>query len=719
MENDISKKLKKLKLDILYINGYQSVVALSVIAILIAYFYKVEFGQWTYNRLVYELWLPLSLTAYGIKLFATIAYHKKFFKADKQSFWRAIFYFTTTLSGISTGSTSLFVLQMSNYIHMVFIILLISAISSGSVSVLATSFLSFCIFNSLSLVPYIVFFISSPVNEFKIIGYLLILFLFTIGLTAFRNNRSLSKLLKLTIENDLIVEALRQVEDKFRKSFYSGIAPMAIVDFKKAKIVDINDAMLELIEYKKSEIIDKNPYELLLTESPTEIIELAKETYRQGYHKGKELKIITKSGMVRICIARIETFKVNDSILALFMLQDLTERIKYEEELKEEREKALAASQAKARFLASMTHEIRTPMSTILGMANLSLAEENKEEQIEELNAIKESAEYLLNLINDILDLSKLEAGKLEIEHIDSELKSIIESVYHLMELHAKTRGLELKYEIDPALPPYIKTSPVRLKQVIINLVGNAIKFTQRGYVCIRATCCDGSGYDVEKADDGFIEISVSDTGIGIAPDKLDLIFESFTQADVSTFRKYGGTGLGLSISKQIIKAMNGDIKVESTLGKGSNFKFVIPLIKGEKPAEQELDVFIDRCGIDKRILIAEDNMLNKMLLEKFVSKIGIDFDIVENGEQAIEALKHNCYNLVFMDLEMPICDGHEAMKRIRKGEAGEANKDIPIYAMTAHVMKDTLEKCIAEGFNGYITKPVDFKRLKELLEKL
>ncbi|HRS64004.1 MAG TPA: hypothetical protein P5554_12520, partial [Spirochaetota bacterium] len=211
MENDISKKLKKLKLDILYINGYQSVVALSVIAILIAYFYKVEFGQWTYNRLVYELWLPLSLTAYGIKLFATIAYHKKFFKADKQSFWRAIFYFTTTLSGISTGSTSLFVLQMSNYIHMVFIILLISAISSGSVSVLATSFLSFCIFNSLSLVPYIVFFISSPVNEFKIIGYLLILFLFTIGLTAFRNNRSLSKLLKLTIENDLIVEALRQV----------------------------------------------------------------------------------------------------------------------------------------------------------------------------------------------------------------------------------------------------------------------------------------------------------------------------------------------------------------------------------------------------------------------------------------------------------------------------------------------------------------------------
>ncbi|HOQ12693.1 MAG TPA: hypothetical protein PK104_10060, partial [Spirochaetota bacterium] len=156
MENDISKKLKKLKLDILYLNAYQSVAALTVLALLIAYFYKAEFGQWTYTRLVYELWLPLSLTAYGIKLFATVAYHKKFFKADKQSFWRAIFYFTTTLSGLTAGSTFLFVSQMSNYTYMTFIILLISAICSGSVSVLATSFLSFCIFNSLALGPYFV-----------------------------------------------------------------------------------------------------------------------------------------------------------------------------------------------------------------------------------------------------------------------------------------------------------------------------------------------------------------------------------------------------------------------------------------------------------------------------------------------------------------------------------------------------------------------------------
>lgn len=715
MENKHRRDLNDLRTDILYINSYQSSIILFIMTFLIVFLFQDTLGKYNvYNQILY-IWFPYAFFAFMLKLVLTIIYNKK--KIKDKILWRKIFYFTTSLSGMVFGSYLFFLQSIDNQAYIFFTVLLLGALSSGSVSTHSTSMTAFTIFNMLSLFPYSIYFIFSLKQDYTPVGFLIILFLATIFLTAYRINKTLTRSLNLSIENDSIIEKLSQSEEKFSKSFYSGIAPMAMLRMDNAKFIDANNAMINLIKYKREEIIGKSPYDLELYKSTEDAIDLIVEASKTGHLSNREITLITGDGKIIHCLVTVENFRLNETIIALVMLQDFTDRIENEKQLKFERDRAETAANAKARFLASMSHEIRTPMNSILGMTNLAMLTDNSEERNEYLSVVKDSGNFLMILIDDILDMSKIEAGKVRIDLIDTDTNQLITSVYRTMEMLVLSKKLTFTKTINPDVPAYIKSAPERLRQILINLIGNAIKFTSKGGITLNVSLSDGSGYDHTSDQNEFIEFSVTDTGIGIPAEKQTLIFESFTQADASTFRKYGGTGLGLSICKQISRLMKGDIKVISEEGKGSTFSFIVPLIIGEKPLTEDIDSRdFHRHGESFKVIIAEDNLMNQKLIEAYMNKLNRNYVIAENGIDVIEKLKSEKFDMVLMDLEMPVLDGYEAMKKIRAGEAGEDNSNIIIYAMSAHVLKNTITKCINEGFNGYITKPLDLKKLKHIL---
>lgn len=715
MENKHKRDLNDIRTDILYINSYQSSIILFIMTFLIVFLFQDTLRKYHVYNQILCIWFPYAFFAFTLKLVLTITYHKK--KNKDKILWRKIFYFTTSISGLVFGTYLFFLQSIDNQAYIFFTVLLLGALSSGSVSTHSTSMTAFTIFNMLSLFPYSMYFIFSKKQDYTPVGFLIILFLATIFITAYRINKTLTRSLNLSIENDSIIEKLSQSEEKFSKSFYSGIAPMAMLRMDNAKFIDANDAMINLIKYSREEIIGKSPYDLELYQKTEDAIDLIVEASKKGHLSNREITLTTGDGKVIHCLVTVENFRLNDTIIALVMLQDFTDRIENENQLKFERDRAETAANAKARFLASMSHEIRTPMNSILGMTNLAMLTDNSEERNEYLNVVKDSGNYLMILIDDILDMSKIEAGKVRIDLIDTDTNQLITSVYRTMELLALSKKLTFAKTINPGVPEYIKSAPERLRQILINLIGNAIKFTSRGGITLNVSLSDGSGYDHTSDGNEFIEFSVTDTGIGIPADKHNLIFESFTQADASTFRKFGGTGLGLSICKQISRLMKGDIKVISEEGKGSTFSFIVPLVIGEKPSTEEIDSQdFHKHGESFKVIIAEDNLMNQKLIEAYMNKLNRNYVIAENGIDVIEKLKSEKFDMVLMDLEMPVLDGYEAMKKIRAGEAGADNSDIIIYAMSAHVLKNTITKCINEGFNGYITKPLDLKKLKHIL---
>ncbi|MCX6290192.1 MAG: response regulator [Bacteroidetes bacterium] len=370
-----------------------------------------------------------------------------------------------------------------------------------------------------------------------------------------------------------------------------------------------------------------------------------------------------------------------------------------------EKIKAEQSEKFKQQFLANMSHEIRTPMNSIIGMTNLLINSELQEQQKKYLHIIRKSSENLLVIINDILDLSKIEAGKMEFEKIDFLVSDAVETVFHTMHYKAEEKQLLLNFQVDEQLPVALKGDPVRLNQVLINLTGNAIKFTDSGSVSIAVKKHSTSGSQV------VVDFSVTDTGIGIKEEKLNTIFESFSQASSDTTRKFGGTGLGLTISKQLVELQNGSMYVHSHYGKGTTFGFKIPYEIGSaeaigKKMMNESDVSPDAIrGI--KILLVEDNQFNQMVavdtLQEMVKEIVIE--IAENGKEALEMLRANRYDVILMDIQMPEMDGFEATQQIRGTFPFPENK-IAIIAMTANVTKDEVDRCFEAGMDDYIAKP-------------
>jgi PAS domain S-box-containing protein len=357
------------------------------------------------------------------------------------------------------------------------------------------------------------------------------------------------------------------------------------------------------------------------------------------------------------------------------------------------------AVKAKQQFLSNMSHEIRTPMNAIIGFTKVVLKTELTVKQKEYLNAIKQSGNSLIVLINDILDLAKVDAGKMTFEKIPFKLESSISSMIHLFETKIEEKNLKLIKEYDNKIPPVLLGDPVRLHQIILNLVSNAVKFTNKGKITISTRLMESDNEQVK------IEFAVSDTGIGISETKIEKIFENFQQASSGTSRLYGGTGLGLAIVKQLVEAQHGTIAVESKMDAGSTFRFTLHFKKTNEAAESETELIeLDAELKHIKILVVEDMALNQLLMKTLLDDFGFERDIAANGKIAIEKMAEKDYDIILMDLQMPEMNGFEATEHIRN----MMKSTIPIIALTADVTTVDLAKCKAVGMNDYIAKPVD-----------
>jgi len=541
-------------------------------------------------------------------------------------------------------------------------------------------------------------------------------------------------------ERKLIEASLAESALKFSKLFDNNPALMAVSTLAEGRITEVNKTFLAKTGYSNQECMGRTTGELKLFTNRHQLDQLKEELGRTGRALSQELQMTTKTGDVLDGLFSGEIIESHGARYLLMVMVDITEQKRAEQ-------RALAASKAKSEFLATMSHEIRTPMNGIIGMTGLLLDTELTVEQRQLARIVRTSGDALLTLINDILDFSKIEAGKLTLDAMDFNLRVTIEDTVDILSMKAREKGIKLESSIDPGVPVHLRGDPGRLRQILINLAGNAVKFTGSGGVAIRTRLVS------EDATTACLRFSIIDSGIGIPRDKQEALFAPFTQADSSTTRKYGGTGLGLAISKQLAEAMGGTIGLESEPGAGSTFWFTATFEKrsaGEPPAtvlagpggpgylnspirraqaamrgqrEEKLakaDPGPNRAAPDPRnetlrILLAEDNRMNQLVSLKILLQLGYRADAVANGSLALEAMRNVHYDLVLMDCQMPELDGFEATRELRSREAG--GERTPVIAMTADTLQGDRDRCLEAGMDDFLSKPVEPARLSALLD--
>jgi PAS domain S-box-containing protein len=478
----------------------------------------------------------------------------------------------------------------------------------------------------------------------------------------------------------------------------------------EGKITDMNNASIKVTGLSRQNLIGTNFFEYFT--EPQKARKMYQDVFAKGFVADSPLTIRHRDGKLTEVLFNGSVYKDDkEKVLGVVIVaRDVTAQKRFENELIEAKIKAENATRkaedavkSKQQFLSNMSHEIRTPMNAIIGFTKVALKTELDKKQKEYLNAIKVSGDALIVLINDILDLAKVDAGKITFEQTPFKMALSIPSMLHLFETKIQEKNVILVKEYDSKIPEVLVGDPVRLHQIILNLVSNAVKFTSEGKITVSVQLVSE---DEEKA---TIEFSVKDTGIGIAESKIPTIFDNFQQATSGTARLYGGTGLGLAIVKQLVESQGGSVHVESELNHGSTFSFKLAFQKTNSEAALDAELMeLDSEIKNIKVLVVEDIVLNQLLMKTLLDEFGFERDIADNGKIAIEKLKNNSYDIILMDLQMPEMDGFEATEYIRS----TMNSKIPIIALTADVTTVDLEKCKAVGMNDYLSKPVDERLL-------
>jgi PAS domain S-box-containing protein len=470
-----------------------------------------------------------------------------------------------------------------------------------------------------------------------------------------------------------------------------------------------------------------------------------REAIEKGY-ASVELRLKTPEGLIPYEFNAVPMRSPDGELLGVAGSgRDMSERLAFEASVREAKESAEAANRAKSEFLANMSHEIRTPMNGVIGLTELALETELTDEQQQYLEGVRLSGNALLRVVDDILDFSKIEAGKLDIQSVKFPLRSTVEHAVGTLALKALEKGLQLQCDVDAGNHSILLGDPARIRQVLINLVGNAVKFTAAGEVAVQV--------ELERESDqtAWMKFSVHDTGVGIAPEHKQAIFDAFMQVDGSTTRHFGGTGLGLTISSKLIQVMGGVLEVKSEVGKGSTFHFTLPLgipphdeldaphspetipgitcrlggdgdgdgdENGKSATGSHFDPLVEPVQDSLRVLVAEDNPVNQLFIGRVLEKAGHQPTIVNNGQAALEALGNQHFDTILMDVQMPVMDGFETTRRIRDSEQ-ETVRHLPIVAMTAHAMKGDRERCLEIGMDDYVSKPIQPNQLLKVLYRV
>ncbi|KAI9013500.1 hypothetical protein DFJ74DRAFT_623139 [Hyaloraphidium curvatum] len=536
-----------------------------------------------------------------------------------------------------------------------------------------------------------------------------------------------------TLRHRHIRAQLAASRQKFTLAFEASTDAIYLVDLVLGTVLEVNSGFERLAGLPRDQVLGR-PFR-----------EVAGNFFSSDEDTRRFLELVRTDGCLQVFRARhrrrdgsefwgestASSFRLEGHRVLLTTTRDATAQQRYEEMLEEARKKAEAAAtaaeasaKAKAEFLANMSHEIRTPLNGVIGLSGLLLDTDLSPEQTQLADTVRASAESLLALINDVLDLSKVQAGKVELERLDFDLPTLLSDLAASFAPRAHNKGIELSCSAAPDAPRKLHGDPGRLRQVLANLVANGIKFTERGEVSVRAFPAPGG-----------LRFQVRDTGIGIPERARDKLFNQFVQVDASVTRRYGGSGLGLAICRELVELMGGSIRLESEEGVGSLFEFEVragrvgrpeivlvrpvtlreppPTVPGVADAEEAarkaaLAGFV--------VLVVEDNPVNQQVAQGLLRKAGARGEAAHNGAEALELLRARTFDLVMMDVQMPVMDGLEATRRIRAGEAGDPG--VPIIALTAHAMRGDREKCLEAGMTDYLTKPLTFPRFRSALEK-
>ncbi len=518
-------------------------------------------------------------------------------------------------------------------------------------------------------------------------------------------NRKLAK--QISIANEA-TEALKKAQNQLYNMLNSSPIAAAVVFEDQVRYANDTAKRLFVVEGEELDDIDVSA----IHDSLTVREEVHKELKLNGKVENRELVLRKSDGTRFVALVSYYLFELDGEIATLFWAFDISEMKYLNEQLAEEKERADLASQAKSEFLANMSHEIRTPMNAIIGLSYLAMGEIVNPVARTYVEKVHRSGHSLLSIINDILDFSKIEAGQLFIDNIPFNSLTTFHDVIELVDSKAAEKQLSLSMSIDPELDTPLRGDPLRLFQVVLNLIGNAIKFTAKGSVALTVV-------HVRSSEDSLtMKVSVTDTGIGISDENLHKLFEAFSQADTTTTRRFGGTGLGLNISQKLVHAMGSKITVESVLGQGSEFSFDLTLPRATheelaqfKAQELQLDYQIEFKG--QKVLLVEDNDLNQDLALAFFTRSKLHADLAENGKEAVELAQSNDYDMIFMDLQMPIMDGFEATRLIR-----EFNKEVPIIAMSANVFADAKQRAREAGVTDFLDKPIIIDKATSLISK-